>query len=132
LRTIAKGIEEQKQQLSRIEVADKGSPGGSSLGYRRCCGLLRVYADLAEDLDNRQDKPIELPDRRFTSALRFEAIGVAAQIIPWNYPFLMAAWKVAPALAAGCTMVLKPSELTSLTALNLAQICQNANLPPGS
>jgi betaine-aldehyde dehydrogenase len=132
LRTIAKGIEEQRQQLSRIEVADNGKPLAEALwDIDDAAGCFAYYADLAEDLDNRQDEPIELPDRRFTSALRFEAIGVAAQIIPWNYPLLMAAWKVAPALAAGCTMVLKPSELTSLTALNLAQICQNANLPPG-
>jgi betaine-aldehyde dehydrogenase len=132
LRTIAKGIEEQRQQLSRIEVADNGKPLAEALwDIDDAAGCFAYYADLAEDLDNRQDEPIELPDRRFASALRFEAIGVAAQIIPWNYPLLMAAWKVAPALAAGCTMVLKPSELTSLTALNLAQICQNANLPPG-
>jgi betaine-aldehyde dehydrogenase len=127
-----KGIEEQRQQLSRIEVADNGKPLAEALwDIDDAAGCFAYYADLAEDLDNRQDEPIELPDRRFASALRFEAIGVAAQIIPWNYPLLMAAWKVAPALAAGCTMVLKPSELTSLTALNLAQICQNANLPPG-
>jgi betaine-aldehyde dehydrogenase len=132
LRAIAKGIEDQRQELSRIEVADNGKPLAEALwDIDDAAGCFAYYADLAEDLDSRQDEPIELPDQRFTSALRFEAIGVAAQIIPWNYPLLMAAWKVAPALAAGCTMVLKPSELTSLTALNLAQICQNANLPPG-
>jgi betaine-aldehyde dehydrogenase len=56
---------------------------------------------------------------------------VAGQIIPWNYPLLMAAWKVAPALAAGCTAVLKPSELTPLTALELARIAHEAGLPAG-
>ena len=61
----------------------------------------------------------------------FEAIGVAGQIIPWNFPLLMLAWKIAPALACGNTVVLKPAEYTSLTALLFAEICQQANLPPG-
>ena len=58
-------------------------------------------------------------------------IGVAGQVIPWNFPLLMAAWKLAPALAAGNTCVLKPAETTPLTALLLAQVCQQAGLPPG-
>jgi len=59
------------------------------------------------------------------------SIGVAGQIIPWNFPLLMAAWKLAPALAAGNTIVLKPAETTPLTALLLAEVCQQAGLPPG-
>ena len=58
-------------------------------------------------------------------------MGVIAAIIPWNYPMLMAAWKVAPALAAGCTLVLKPSELTPLTAIELARIADEAGVPEG-
>jgi acyl-CoA reductase-like NAD-dependent aldehyde dehydrogenase len=58
-------------------------------------------------------------------------VGVCAQIIPWNYPLMMAAWKVAPALAAGCTVVLKPASATPLTALLLGEICQEAGVPPG-
>jgi acyl-CoA reductase-like NAD-dependent aldehyde dehydrogenase len=60
-----------------------------------------------------------------------EPIGVCAQIIPWNYPLMMAAWKIAPALAAGCTVVLKPASLTPLTALRLAEICMEAGIPEG-
>jgi aldehyde dehydrogenase (NAD+) len=60
-----------------------------------------------------------------------ESLGVAGQIIPWNFPLLMAAWKIAPALACGNTVVLKPAETTSLTALKLAEIIQDADLPPG-
>ena len=60
-----------------------------------------------------------------------EPVGVAGQIIPWNFPLLMLAWKLAPALAAGCTVVLKPAEFTSLTALLFAELCQEAGLPPG-
>ncbi len=60
-----------------------------------------------------------------------EPIGVAAQIIPWNYPLLMAAWKLAPAIAAGCTCVLKPAEQTPLTVLEFAGWLSEAGLPPG-
>ena len=60
-----------------------------------------------------------------------QSLGVAAQIIPWNFPLLMAAWKIAPALATGNTVVLKPSENTSLTALKLAEIIRDCDLPPG-
>ncbi len=58
-------------------------------------------------------------------------MGVAGQIIPWNFPLMMAAWKIAPALATGNTVVLKPAESTSLTALKLAEIIKEADLPPG-
>lgn len=62
---------------------------------------------------------------------RLEPVGVVAQIIPWNYPILMLAWKWAPALAAGCTLVLKPAELTPLTALALAALAKKAGFPEG-
>src|SRR5438093_8061177 len=73
---------------------------------------------------------IPVPDNAMTLALR-EPIGVAAQIIPWNYPLLMAAWKLAPAICAGCTTVLKPAEQTPLTVLELAASFADAGLPPG-
>src|SRR5205814_7834008 len=60
-----------------------------------------------------------------------EPVGVCGQIIPWNFPLLMTAWKVAPALAAGCTIVLKPAEQTPLTALRLGQLALEAGIPPG-
>ncbi|MGO8026792.1 aldehyde dehydrogenase family protein, partial [Rhizobium leguminosarum] len=81
---------------------------------------------LAEQIDNNPEEAIALPDARFTSKAVREPIGVAGAIIPWNYPLLMAAWKVAPALAAGGTVVLKPAELTSLTALELAAVADEA------
>jgi aldehyde dehydrogenase (NAD+) len=62
---------------------------------------------------------------------RHEPIGVCGQIIPWNYPILMWAWKVAPALAVGCTIVMKPSEWTPLTALKLCELVKEAGFPPG-
>ncbi len=60
-----------------------------------------------------------------------EAIGVCAQIIPWNYPLMMAAWKIAPAIAAGCSVVVKPATLTPLTAIVLGEICIEAGVPEG-
>ncbi len=71
-----------------------------------------------------------VPDNAFSFTLR-EPVGVAGQIIPWNYPLLMAAWKLAPALAAGCTCVLKPAEQTPLTALEIADWFAEIGFPPG-
>ena len=65
------------------------------------------------------------------TAINPRPLGVVAQVIPWNFPLLMLAWKIAPALATGNTVVLKPAETTSLTALLFAEICQQADLPPG-
>src|SRR5205085_698719 len=72
-----------------------------------------------------------VPDNALSLSLR-EPVGVAGQIIPWNYPLLMAAWKLAPALAAGCTCVLKPAEQTPLTALEIAHWFEEVGLPPGA
>ncbi|AFQ51823.1 aldehyde dehydrogenase [Burkholderia cepacia GG4] len=72
-----------------------------------------------------------LADERLGTVVRKEPIGVAGAIVRWNFPLLMGAWKVAPTLAAGCTMVLKPSELTPLTALAPAGIAAAAGLPAG-
>src|SRR5437870_3186424 len=72
----------------------------------------------------------QVPDNAVSLSLK-EPVGVAGQIIPWNYPLMMAAWKLAPALAAGCTCVLKPAEQTPLTALEMATWLTDVGLPPG-
>lgn len=132
LRRIAAGIRDQQQALAEIEVRDNGKPLPEALwDIGDTAGCFDFYAGLAEQLDANRECPVVLGDARFSSIARKEAIGVAGAIIPWNFPMLMAAWKVAPALAAGCTMVLKPSELTPLTALHLADIADQAGLPPG-
>jgi betaine-aldehyde dehydrogenase len=132
LRAMAERIAAQREDLARLEVSDNGKPLPEALwDIDDAAGCFSMYADLAEELDGRQETPLELPDARFSSVVRLEPVGVAAQIIPWNYPLLMAAWKVAPALAAGATVVLKPSELTPLTALELGAIAQEVGLPPG-
>ena len=70
-------------------------------------------------------------DPQFFNFTLREPVGVCGQIIPWNFPFLMAAWKIAPALACGNTVVLKPAETTPLTALLFADVCRQAQVPPG-
>ncbi|SCB36777.1 aldehyde dehydrogenase family protein [Rhizobium multihospitium] len=132
LRAIAEAIRTRQAEIARLEVIDNGKPlPEADWDIADAAGCFDFYADLAEQLDNRPEEIISLADDRFTSKAVREPIGVAGAIIPWNYPLLMAAWKVAPALAAGCTVILKPAELTSLTALELATIADEAGLPPG-
>jgi betaine-aldehyde dehydrogenase len=132
LRAIAAKIEEQKQALAEIEVRDNGKPLPEALwdiGDAAYC--FNLYATYAEELDGRQGEIIGVPDARFQSRVKYMPAGVAGLIVPWNYPLLMAAWKVAPAIAAGCTLVLKPSEYTPLTALELGRIAAEVGLPNG-
>ncbi|NIE66935.1 aldehyde dehydrogenase family protein [Burkholderia sp. Ax-1719] len=132
LRRIGKGIRDRIDELAQLEVRDNGKPLPEALwDLGDAAGCFEFYAGLAEKLDENAETPVTLSDDRFSSVARKEPIGVAGAIIPWNFPLLMAAWKVAPALAAGCTMVLKPSELTPLTALELGDIVAAADLPPG-
>ena len=132
LRAIAEGIRKRLPELARMEVMDNGKPlPEAEWDLTDAAGCFDFYAGLAEGLDNNPVEDIALADDRFTAKAVREPLGVAGAIIPWNYPLLMAAWKVAPALAAGCTMVLKPSEWTSLTALELGRIAEEAGLPAG-
>jgi len=118
---IARMIQERSRELAVIETMD----GGKSIRESRDIDIPLVaahffyYAGWADKLE------FAFPNRKP------QALGVAGQIIPWNFPLLMAAWKIAPALACGNTVVLKPAETTSLTALKLAEIIQDAELPEG-
>jgi aldehyde dehydrogenase (NAD+) len=118
---IARLIQEHARELAVLETMD----GGKTIKESRDIDLPLVaahffhYAGWADKLD------YAFPGRKA------RPLGVAAQIIPWNFPLLMAAWKLAPALATGNTVVLKPAETTPLTALRLARILQEAELPPG-
>lgn len=118
---IARLIQEHSRELAVLETMD----GGKTIKESRDIDLPLVaahffyYAGWADKLD------YAFPGRKT------QPLGVAGQIIPWNFPLLMAAWKLAPALAAGNTCVLKPAETTPLTALHLARIFQQADLPPG-
>lgn len=132
LQKMADIINRRLVELAKLEVLDNGKPyPEAEWDIEDTAGCFEYYANLAKELDNNSETDIELPEPRFKSKAIKEPIGVAGAIIPWNFPMLMAAWKVAPALAAGCTMVLKPSEITPLTALALGEIAQEAGLPAG-
>ncbi|AQT48034.1 aldehyde dehydrogenase family protein [Bartonella choladocola] len=132
LRAMGKRIEERLKELARIEVLDNGKPLPEAewdIGDVAAC--FYFYADMAEREDIKQEEIIELQDKRFTSKAVTVPLGVVGGIVPWNYPMLMAAWKIAPALAAGCTIVLKPAEQTPLTALEYGAIADDVKLPAG-
>ena len=132
LRAIAAKVTEKRDFLARLEVADNGKPLPEALwDIDDVAGCFNYYATLAEELDHHPEETIPLGEPRFSSRVVREPLGVVGAITPWNYPLLMVSWKVAPALAAGCTMVLKPSELTPLTALELGIIAEEVGLPAG-
>lgn len=117
------------ENLAKLETLDNGKPFSHSLNgdVPHAIDVLRYYAGLADKI---QGETILTQPELLTYTLK-EPVGVCAQIIPWNYPLGMAAWKLGPALAAGCTLVLKPAEQTSLTALCLAKYAQEAGFPAG-
>ena len=132
LRLMAQALLARKGELARLEVLDNGKPlPEADWDIADAAGCFEFYAELAEEFDSSSSEEIALPDVRFAARAVREPLGVVGAIIPWNYPLLMAAWKIAPALAAGCTVVLKPSELTPLTALELASIAAEVGLPRG-
>jgi aldehyde dehydrogenase (NAD+) len=118
---IARLMQECARELSVIETLDAGKTIRESrdIDVPLACNHFFYYAGWADKLE------YAFPNRKV------ESLGVAGQIIPWNFPLLMAAWKIAPALAAGNTVVLKPAETTPLTALKLAEIIEASGLPPG-
>ena len=132
LRAIADKVREKKDFLARLEVRDNGKPlAEAAWDMDDVAGCFDFYAGLAEEQDNSPEEAIAMADSRFDCKVVKEPLGVVGAITPWNYPLLMVAWKVAPALAAGCTMVLKPSELASLTTLELGVIAEEVGLPSG-
>jgi aldehyde dehydrogenase (NAD+) len=118
---IARAIQERSRELAVLESLDNGKPIRESrdVDIPLAAAHFFYYAGWADKLQYAGFGPAPRP------------IGVAGQIIPWNFPLLMAAWKIAPALACGNTVVLKPAETTPLTALVLAEIIAEADLPPG-
>ncbi len=118
---VARQLQERSREFAVLESLDNGKPIKESrdVDVPLAAAHFFYYAGWADKLAYAGFGPRPRP------------LGVAGQVIPWNFPLLMAAWKLAPALAAGNTCVLKPAETTPLTALLLAQVCQQAGLPPG-
>lgn len=125
---LAEKIRQNAKQLSELESRNSGKPiVEAEYDIADAATCFEYYGGLATKVLG-QVNPV--PANALSFTLR-EPIGVAAQIIPWNYPLVMAAWKLAPAIAAGCTCVLKPAEQTPLTALELAHWFEGVGLPPG-
>jgi acyl-CoA reductase-like NAD-dependent aldehyde dehydrogenase len=129
LHALADAIQGSREELAELETRNAGKPISSTGGeVSGCAEVLRYYASAIASIGGRSNA--------FGSSLLFyslkEPVGVCAQIVPWNYPILMAGWKIAPALAAGCAVVLKPDPQTPLTALRLAELAAGVGFPAGA
>lgn len=126
-------IEQNAALLAELEAIDNGKPFGmaSVVDIPGAVSQLRFMAGWASKSGGEVRQPYTIPTGEFFSYTTREPVGVAAQIVPWNFPLLMACLKIAPALAAGCTVVLKPAEQTSITALKLADLIDEAGFPAG-
>ena len=132
LTKLADLIEANADELAELETIDSGKPLSSAraLDIPFPVETFRYYAGWATKLSGKTFD-LSLQSDRYHSFTRREPLGVAVGIIPWNFPFIQAAFKLAPALAAGCTMVLKPAEQTPLTAIRLAELIAEAGFPQG-
>jgi phenylacetaldehyde dehydrogenase len=126
-------IEAHADELAELESIDNGKPlfFASHVDIPGAIGQFRYQAGWVSKIMGNHHAPSSAPEGAFHAYVRREPLGVAALIVPWNFPLLMAALKLAPALAAGCTMILKPAEQTSLTALRLGDLFQEAGIPDG-
>ena len=133
LDAVAARLGEQIAELATLEVLENGATirqaGTFQLGFS--IAHLRYFADLARTYAFERPGPLARVPTLASGIVRREPIGVCAAIVPWNFPLLLAMWKIGPALAAGNTLVVKPDEQTPLTLLEFARIAQECGLPPG-
>jgi aldehyde dehydrogenase (NAD+) len=122
-------VEENLDELAALETLDNGKPirDSKAADLPLSIACYRYYAGWADKIEGKTI-PINGP---FFCYTRHEPVGVCGQIIPWNFPLLMQAWKLGPALATGCTVVMKPAEQTPLSALRVGELIQEAGFPPG-
>src|SRR5437764_4288623 len=130
MHALADAIERNDEELAQIESLDNGKPVGLArfVDVRATAAHIRYFAGWPTKIEGGV-LPVAQPN--MLCYTRREPVGVCGQIVPWNFPLLMASWKVAPALAAGCTTILKPAEQTPLTALRLGELALQAGVPPG-
>jgi aldehyde dehydrogenase (NAD+) len=130
LSRLADLVEQHADELAELESLDNGKPVKLAriVDVSQTIGWFRHFAGWAERIRG-EVLPVRQPDMHCYT--RKEPVGVCAQIIPWNFPMLMASWKLAPALAAGCTVVLKPAEQTPLSALRIGELALEAGIPAG-
>jgi acyl-CoA reductase-like NAD-dependent aldehyde dehydrogenase len=127
---LADALEERAEEFAQIESLDNGKPVklAQFVDVLGTVAHLRYFAGWPTKIEGAV-LPVTAPNMHCYT--RREPVGVCAQIVPWNFPLLMAAWKIAPALAAGCTIVLKPAEQTPLSALRLGELALEVGFPPG-
>ncbi len=125
-------LEEHLEEFAELETLDNGKPltVARVADLPLAVDLLRYMAGWATKIEG-STIPISTPGANYLAYTRREPVGVVGQIIPWNFPLLMAVWKLGPALATGCTVVLKPAEQTPLTALRLGELIAEAGIPDG-
>jgi aldehyde dehydrogenase (NAD+) len=129
MRRLADLVTQNADRLAELEVNDSGKLLREMLGQMRALGgWYLYYAGIADKLEGRQ---IPAPNPDYLVYTRREPVGVVAAITPWNSPLLLGSWKIAPALAAGCTLVVKPSEHSPVATLELARLVGEAGFPPG-
>ena len=132
LKAIAAKLRERSDALAMLSSRNNGKPlAEARADMADTAASFEYYAGKAVELETRQNSDVAVPDANYRSQLRLEPAGVAALIVPWNFPLVTTSWKVAPALAAGCTVVLKPSEITPIVELELGRIVAEVGLPPG-
>ncbi len=131
IRRIADLLEANAEELAYLETLDSGKPlwASQAVDVNASVGAFNYYAGWADKIQGNTHN-ISMPGEHHAYTLR-EPVGVAALVVPWNYPLVMAAMKLAPALAAGCACILKPAEDTSLTAIRLGELMTEAGVPPG-
>jgi betaine-aldehyde dehydrogenase len=132
LKTIAAKLRDRAEELATLSSRNNGKPlTEARVDIADAAASFDYYAGKALELEARQDSDVAVPDINYRSQLRLEPSGVAALIVPWNFPLVTTSWKVAPALAAGCTVILKPSEITPIIELELGRIVTEIGLPAG-
>jgi len=133
LRTMGAKLREQKEEFSILESLDNGKPINEARGdIDVCISLFEYFAGFADSFEEHQIEHVKSSDKDFNIRLVKEPAGVIGMVTPWNYPLMQAVVKVAPALAAGCTLVLKPSSVCTATCLRLGDLSLAAGLPPGA
>lgn len=128
LNRVAGLLRERFEDLCAVEVQNSGKSLSNAKG--QVMQAIEDFELFAAAALLQEGKTKQVPNNFFNYTVK-EPVGVCALIVPWNYPFMMAAWKLAPALAAGCTIILKPASLTPITGLLLADICEEAGVPKG-
>lgn len=132
LRAIGRGLEGRRETLVELLMRNNGKPRAEAqVDVSDAVATFDYYAELAAAMDHRQDAPVHLPDPHYRGATRLEPLGPVGMIVPWNFPLVTSAWKIAPALAAGCTVVIKTSEYTPLIERVYGDICVEAGVPAG-